>query len=104
MGFAVAEPATGKRRKSMRGRTWIVLAAAGALVAGGCEKKSGAAAAPPDTAPAAEPAASNAAQAYRAVHDALGSPLLDAVKNGANADAMLAQHGADIERLVEATR
>lgn len=89
-------------RHSRAAWAFAAMAAAVATVAasGGCEKKPKAAAA----APAPASAGPNAADTYQSVWAALGQPLHDAIRDGQPADAMLARHAADIERLVEATR
>mgnify|MGYP000116380519 CR=1 FL=1 len=103
----------------MRGETQVVVGKNLALAAGvaaaafvalvvmgaGCDKKQPSSASPgTDSVAAPALGSENAAQTYLSVYDALGKPLLDAVANGDAADAMLKQHAADIEKIVEASR
>lgn len=74
--------------------------------ASGCEESPGGAAsnAAPTTAPPTATAGLDAAAIYRAMPATLGEPLLKATDLGENADAMLLQHAAHIDQIVEATK
>lgn len=85
----------------MRNRNWIVAGGTAVCLIAGCGDKVETPLEPQAGAPASGPA--NAADIYRQVHAALGESFLGAVQSREISEAALSEHGADIDRLVDAT-
>lgn len=84
-----------------RALLFLSLTASGALPA--CDRTPGSPSASTTSSPAASAQAKTIGQVCTEVRDALGPALLTAVNNGQPADAELARHSGELDRLVEAT-
>ena len=89
-----------------KGTRAVIVGIAGTVVVlpGACDNKPSAASSSLDAKQSSTAAGVNAADTYKAVHAALGTPLLEAVRGDGPAPVLLKEHARDIDRLVEASR